>query len=34
MSKNKVNVKERVNDGEIDLSMSGLDDIPVKEIVR
>lgn len=30
----KVNVKERVTDSEIDLSMSDLDDVPVKEIVR
>lgn len=29
----KVNVKERVTEGEIDLSMSDLDDVPVKEIV-
>ncbi|CAH1098467.1 unnamed protein product [Psylliodes chrysocephalus] len=29
----KVNVKERFNDGEIDLSMSDLNDVPVKEIL-
>ncbi|XP_060534800.1 leucine-rich repeat-containing protein 59-like [Cylas formicarius] len=31
-SNTKVNVKERFSDGEIDLSMSDLDDVPVKEI--
>lgn len=30
----KINVKERYTDGEIDLSMSDLDEVPVKEIVR
>lgn len=29
----KIKVKERITDGEIDLSMSDLDDVPVKEIV-
>ncbi|CAG9863293.1 unnamed protein product [Phyllotreta striolata] len=29
----KVNVKERYNDGKVDLSMSDLNDVPVKEIV-
>ncbi|VEN64223.1 unnamed protein product [Callosobruchus maculatus] len=29
----KINVKERLTDGEIDLSMSDLEDVPVKDIV-
>ncbi|XP_044270197.1 leucine-rich repeat-containing protein 59 [Tribolium madens] len=32
MAPQKINVKERVSDGEIDLSMSDLQDVPVKEI--
>ncbi|EFA00165.1 leucine-rich repeat-containing protein 59 [Tribolium castaneum] len=32
MAPSKINVKERVSDGEIDLSMSDLQDVPVKEI--
>lgn len=31
--KAKINVKERFSEGEIDLSMSDLDEVPVKEIV-
>ncbi|CAH1998404.1 unnamed protein product [Acanthoscelides obtectus] len=30
----KINVKERLTDGEIDLSMSDLEDVPVKDIVQ
>lgn len=33
MAPQKLNVRERVSDGEIDLSMSDLQDVPVKEIV-
>lgn len=29
----KINVKERFTDGEIDLSMSDLEEVPVKDIV-
>lgn len=29
----KINVKERLTDGEIDLSMSDLEEVPVKDIV-
>jgi hypothetical protein len=33
MTKQKINIKERLSDGEIDLSMSDLQDVPVKDIV-
>lgn len=33
VQKTKINVKDRFSDGEIDLSMSDLDEVPVKEIV-
>lgn len=33
MAKSKINVKHRITDGEMDLSMSDLDDVPVREIV-
>jgi Sec-independent protein translocase protein TatA len=32
MTKQKINIKERLSDGEIDLSMSDLQDVPVKDI--
>jgi len=32
VQKGKINVKERFSDGEVDLSMSDLDEVPVKEI--
>lgn len=30
----KVNLKDKVEDGEMDLSMCDLQDVPVKEIVK
>ncbi|KAL1518060.1 hypothetical protein ABEB36_001741 [Hypothenemus hampei] len=33
VKKEKIKVKERVTDGKVDLSMSDLDDVPVKDIV-
>lgn len=33
MAPKKINIKERFTDGEIDLSMSDLAEVPVKDIV-
>lgn len=31
--KNKINLKDRLEDGELDLSLSELEEVPVREIV-
>lgn len=32
--KNKINLKDKLEDGELDLSMSDLQEVPVRDIVR